>query len=438
MTVVETIGPLVRAPDRAAAVRVQRGHVEHPPHPHRSGLRRARGPSRTCSCSRTCTRASSASAARRRGARGRARRALRLAEPPPGGARRRAHLRRRAGCRETGRRSTSSCASATARGACASRRRRRCAMPDTAERLYRTMAAIRGFETSAERLLKRGRAHRQPPPVDRAGGRRRRRLRRAARERPASRRRTAATATAWPRAATLSGCSPSCSDARPATAAARRARCTSPTRPRASSGRPRSSAAASRWRPARRSPPRCSAATTWRWRSSARAPWRRAASTRRSTSRRSGGSRSCSCCENNGYAELTHVAVHLRAAVHRLAEPHGIPGVLVDGNDVLAVREAADAAVARARAGEGPTLLECTTYRWSGHYVGDPERYRSKDEVAAWRERDPLAAPGGGARNPARRGDRRRGRRRAGRRRRARARRAGDRPGASLMEHVWS
>ncbi len=95
-------------------------------------------------------------------------------------------------------------------------------------------------------------------------------------------------------------------------------------------------------------------------------------------------------CENNGYAELTPVAVHLRAQVHELAAPHGIPGVQVDGNDVLAVRAAADAAVARARAGDGPSLLECATYRWSGHYVGDPERYRTKEEVAAWRERDPL------------------------------------------------
>jgi TPP-dependent pyruvate/acetoin dehydrogenase alpha subunit len=95
-------------------------------------------------------------------------------------------------------------------------------------------------------------------------------------------------------------------------------------------------------------------------------------------------------CENNGYAELTPVSVHLRAPVHRLAEPHGIPGVLVDGNDALAVRAAAAEAVARARAGDGPTLLECATYRWSGHYVGDRERYRSKEEVASWRERDPL------------------------------------------------
>jgi TPP-dependent pyruvate/acetoin dehydrogenase alpha subunit len=76
--------------------------------------------------------------------------------------------------------------------------------------------------------------------------------------------------------------------------------------------------------------------------------------------------------------------------VHRLAEPHGVPGVLVDGNDAPAVREAAAAAVSRARR-RGPTLLECATYRWSGHYVGDPERYRSPEELAGWRARDPLA-----------------------------------------------
>jgi TPP-dependent pyruvate/acetoin dehydrogenase alpha subunit len=96
-------------------------------------------------------------------------------------------------------------------------------------------------------------------------------------------------------------------------------------------------------------------------------------------------------CENNGYAELTPVELHLRAAVHRLAEPHGMPGVLVDGNDALAVRDAAEALVSRARGGGGPALLECTTYRWSGHYVGDPERYRTAEEVASWRERDPIA-----------------------------------------------
>jgi TPP-dependent pyruvate/acetoin dehydrogenase alpha subunit len=96
------------------------------------------------------------------------------------------------------------------------------------------------------------------------------------------------------------------------------------------------------------------------------------------------------CCENNQYAELSHVSLHLRGSVHGYAGAHGMPGVLVDGNDVLAVRAAAAEAVQRARAGRGPSLLECETYRHSGHYVGDPERYREQAELEAWRGRDPI------------------------------------------------
>ncbi len=95
-------------------------------------------------------------------------------------------------------------------------------------------------------------------------------------------------------------------------------------------------------------------------------------------------------CENNQYAELTHVSVHLAAPVDRLAAAHGIPGLQVDGNDVESVVGAALDCVARARGGEGPALLECETYRFSGHYVGDPERYRTSEEVESWRARDPL------------------------------------------------
>src|SRR5258708_19797478 len=65
-------------------------------------------------------------------------------------------------------------------------------------------------------------------------------------------------------------------------------------------------------------------------------------------------------------------------------------GETVDGNDVEQVLRAATDAVDRARAGLGPTLLECVTYRWRGHFEGDPQPYRSQDEVAAWKERDPL------------------------------------------------
>ncbi|TQN43064.1 pyruvate dehydrogenase E1 component alpha subunit [Blastococcus colisei] len=96
-------------------------------------------------------------------------------------------------------------------------------------------------------------------------------------------------------------------------------------------------------------------------------------------------------CENNGYAELSPVSVHLSAQdVVDFAAPYRMAGVQVDGNDVLAVRATAEEAVARARAGEGPTLIECRTYRWHGHFEGDPQRYREKSEVAAWREKDPL------------------------------------------------
>ena len=97
-------------------------------------------------------------------------------------------------------------------------------------------------------------------------------------------------------------------------------------------------------------------------------------------------------CENNGYAEFTPLSAHTlveRLTVH--ADRYGIPTATVDGNDVLAVRAAAADAVARARAGLGPTFLECLTYRLSGHYVGDPQRYRQAAELAEWQERDPIA-----------------------------------------------
>jgi TPP-dependent pyruvate/acetoin dehydrogenase alpha subunit len=96
-------------------------------------------------------------------------------------------------------------------------------------------------------------------------------------------------------------------------------------------------------------------------------------------------------CEHNGYAEMTPSTVHLSTTtVADYARPHGIPAETVDGNDALQVREAADRAVQRARAGEGPTLLECRTYRIRGHFEGDPARYRDADEVDAWRRLDPL------------------------------------------------
>lgn len=96
-------------------------------------------------------------------------------------------------------------------------------------------------------------------------------------------------------------------------------------------------------------------------------------------------------CENNGYAEMTPVSTHLASTdVSVYAAPYGIPGETVDGNDVLAVRDAAGQAVDRARRGDGPTLLQAHTYRWRGHYQGDPEIYRTREEVNEWRARDPL------------------------------------------------
>ncbi|MDF3002466.1 MAG: pyruvate dehydrogenase (acetyl-transferring) component subunit alpha [Bacillota bacterium] len=73
---------------------------------------------------------------------------------------------------------------------------------------------------------------------------------------------------------------------------------------------------------------------------------------------------------------------------------YGIPGVVVDGMDVLAVQKAAEEAAERARSGNGPTLIECKTYRWQGHHVGDPAVYRERkdsNEKASWMERCPVA-----------------------------------------------
>lgn len=97
-------------------------------------------------------------------------------------------------------------------------------------------------------------------------------------------------------------------------------------------------------------------------------------------------------CENNLYG--ISVSIKKACALDTLAERsagYGIPGVCVDGNDVLAVREAANEAVERARKGEGPTFLECQTYRWQGHFTADDGKYRPPDEVRYWKEeRDPI------------------------------------------------
>jgi pyruvate dehydrogenase E1 component alpha subunit len=72
------------------------------------------------------------------------------------------------------------------------------------------------------------------------------------------------------------------------------------------------------------------------------------------------------------------------------ASGYGMPGVTIDGNDVLAVYEAACSAVERARKGEGPTLIECKTYRHKGHSRVDPAKYRAKEEVEEWLNKDPI------------------------------------------------
>ena len=80
-------------------------------------------------------------------------------------------------------------------------------------------------------------------------------------------------------------------------------------------------------------------------------------------------------CENNQYAELSHVSVHLSAAdVADFAAPYRMPAEQVDGNDVLAVQSAAERAVERARPGGGPALIECRPCRWRGHFEGGPQR----------------------------------------------------------------
>ena len=96
-------------------------------------------------------------------------------------------------------------------------------------------------------------------------------------------------------------------------------------------------------------------------------------------------------CENNLYAMSTPVCQGMPISdIAVRASSYGFSGLVVDGNDVLAVREAVAAACARARRREGPTLIECKTYRFSGHSRGDPRAYRTREEEAAWREKDPL------------------------------------------------
>ncbi len=96
-------------------------------------------------------------------------------------------------------------------------------------------------------------------------------------------------------------------------------------------------------------------------------------------------------CENNGYAEFTPLSAHtLVSRLARHADTYAIPNTTVDGNDVLAVRDAVSEAAQRARAGSGPTFIECMTYRLRGHYEGDPGKYRELSELSDWKAKDPI------------------------------------------------
>ena len=98
-------------------------------------------------------------------------------------------------------------------------------------------------------------------------------------------------------------------------------------------------------------------------------------------------------CENNNYAMATSFQYHSNnKTIAQRATAYDIPGVRVDGNDAEAVREAAMEAVERARAGKGPTLLECVTWRHHGHFINDQQKYKDPEEQARWltSEIDPI------------------------------------------------
>lgn len=95
--------------------------------------------------------------------------------------------------------------------------------------------------------------------------------------------------------------------------------------------------------------------------------------------------------ENNKWAiGMAHDRAASQPEIYKKASVFGMPGYEVDGMDVLAVRAAAKTAIERARAGEGPTLLECLTYRYRGHSVADPDELRAPEEKQLWRDRDPI------------------------------------------------
>ncbi|KPI49035.1 acetoin dehydrogenase [Clostridioides difficile] len=97
------------------------------------------------------------------------------------------------------------------------------------------------------------------------------------------------------------------------------------------------------------------------------------------------------CLLNNQYAISTHYTdSHPQKELKTWGEGYEIPSYRVDGNDVEAVIEIVENAVDRARKGEGPTLIEFLTYRWQGHFAGDPAAYRPEEEVKYWKDKDPI------------------------------------------------
>jgi len=96
-------------------------------------------------------------------------------------------------------------------------------------------------------------------------------------------------------------------------------------------------------------------------------------------------------CQNNLWAESVNLQFQTKVPdISVKAQAYGFPGVTVDGNDVVAVYRVAQEAIARARRGQGPTLIECKTYRWYGHSEIDPAKYRDPEEVEKWKAKDPI------------------------------------------------
>lgn len=98
-------------------------------------------------------------------------------------------------------------------------------------------------------------------------------------------------------------------------------------------------------------------------------------------------------CENNLYG--ISVPAWQSTSVEDIsvrAQGYNMPGYSVDGNDVYAIEEAIEKAIKDAKEGRGPSLIECKTYRWEGHWTGDPQTYRKREEISTWKAKDPIAA----------------------------------------------